>query len=101
MLWLILGIIISLWLKNMKLQMEQCVFPIKELDAILFPQSLSTENNLPPSFRRRRLFISRISSKRDWEVNGIHPSFRWSWRRSAIMAMNSLLVGFPLTLETV
>lgn len=30
-----------------------------------------------------------------------HCSLRWSWRRSAIMAINSELVGFPLALETV
>ena len=28
-------------------------------------------------------------------------SRRWSWSRSAIMAMNSELVGFPLALDTV
>lgn len=30
-----------------------------------------------------------------------YASLRWSWRRSAIMAMNSELVGLPLALETV
>ena len=66
-----------------------------------FPNRYPAENDLPPSFRRREVVHIPDQFKAGLGGNRIHPSFRWSWRRSAIMAMNSLLVGFPLTLETV
>ena len=41
-----------------------------------------------------------IPASAGWET-GNYPSFCCSWSRSAIMAMNSLLVGLPFALETV